>query len=126
MNSAAKSYTMRFGAWMLGYTAAVLVSQSLLRAWPETAFRIPLAVSPVVPAFFAALEIMKFMGRMDELQRKIQFEALAFSFLVTGMATLSYGFLEGVGFPRISWTWVFPIMIALWGVGKVIAIRRYQ
>jgi hypothetical protein len=56
----------------------------------------------------------------------IQLEALAFSFALTGVLTFSYGLLAFVGFPAISWVYIFPLMIALWGVGQAVAKRRYQ
>ena len=38
----------------------------------------------------------------------------------------AYGFLENAGFPQLSYIWVFPVMIALWGIGGAIALRRYR
>ena len=69
---------------------------------------------------------MRFFHNMDELQRRIQLEGFAFSFAVTGVVTFSYGCLVNVGFPTISWVYVFPLMIALWGIGTGIATRRYR
>jgi hypothetical protein len=42
------------------------------------------------------------------------------------MLTFAYGFLENAGFPQLSYVFVFPLMIFLWGVGGIIATRRYQ
>ncbi len=69
---------------------------------------------------------MRFFSYMDELQRRIQLEAFAFSFGVTGIVTFSYGLLTYVGFPAISWVWIFPLMVALWGIGQGVATRRYR
>ncbi len=63
---------------------------------------------------------------MDELQRRIQLEAFAFSFGATGIVTFSYGLLTYVGFPVISWVWIFPLMVALWGISQGVAVRRYR
>lgn len=43
---------------------------------------------------------MRFFSSMDELQRRIQLEAFAFSFGATGIVTFSYGLLTYVGFSR--------------------------
>jgi len=53
-------------------------------------------------------------------------EALGFGFGAAGMLTLAYGFLENAGFPQLSYIWVFPTMIALWGIGGAIALNRYR
>ena len=100
----------------------VLINASPHSAW----WRIPLALIPVIPILFAMRAFMRFFSNMDELQRRIQLEAFAFSFGATGIVTFSYGLLTDVGFPAISWTWIFPLMIALWGIGQGIAVRRYR
>jgi hypothetical protein len=63
---------------------------------------------------------------MDELQRRIHLNAVGFGFGATAIITFTYGFLELVGFPAISYIWVLPLMTALWGVGAVVATRRYS
>ena len=126
-NLASKLYLKEFGAAMIAYVVVLFVSITLINISPSTAWwRIPLALTPVIPIIFAMIAYMRFMRRMDEMQRRIQFEALAFGFAGAGIITFSYGFLEIVGFPHISWLWVFPLMIALWGLGGAIAARRYQ
>lgn len=125
--SASKLYMIEFLAAMAAYVVVLIVSITLLIASPPAAWwRIPLALTPVVPILFAMLAFMRFFSRMDELQRRIQLEAFAFSFGVTGIVTFSYGFLVDVGFPTISWGWIFPLMIALWGIGLGVATRRYR
>jgi hypothetical protein len=52
------------------------------------------------------------------LQRRVQFEAVAFAFAATALLTFTYGLLENVDFPRISLTWVLPLMIVLWTAGQ--------
>jgi hypothetical protein len=63
---------------------------------------------------------------VDELQRRIQLEAIGLSFAATGILTFAYGFLEDVGFPRLSFIWILPLMVMLWGLGLGLASRRYQ
>jgi hypothetical protein len=63
---------------------------------------------------------------MDELQRRIQLEALALASDGTALLTFSYGFLENVGFPHLSLFWVLPLMCALWGLGAGVAGRKYR
>jgi hypothetical protein len=118
-----KELLLAMGAYMV----VLIASETLINISPSSAWwRIPLALTPVIPIVFAMIAYMRFMSRMDELQRRIQFEALAFSFGSSALLTFSYGFLENVGFPHISLTFVFPLMIALWGIGGAIASRRYR
>ena len=127
MKTAGKQYQREFFSAMAAYVVVLIVSISLINISPSNAWwRIPLALLPVIPAIFGIIAYMRFVSRIDELQRRIQFEGLAFGFGVAGILTFSYGFLENVGFPHINLLWVFPLMIALWGIGTGIAARRYS
>ncbi len=112
---------------MIAYVVVLLISITLINSSPGSVWwRIPLALAPVIPAVFGLLAFIRFMSRMDELQRRIQFEALAFGFGCAGILTFSYGFLENVGFPHLSWVLIFPLMIALWGIGAAFTSRKYR
>lgn len=125
--SAGKFYVKEFSLAMGAYVVVLLVSVTLINISPNGAWwRIPLALTPIVPALFALGAYMRFFSRIDELQRRIQSEALAFGFASAGILTFSYGLLENVGLPRLSWVLVFPLMIAMWGIGAGIAARRYK
>jgi hypothetical protein len=125
--SVSKTYTREFHTAMIAYAVLLLVSVFLIKHGPSSAWwRIPLALTPMIPIFFAVRAFLRFFHRIDELQRRIQLEALALSFGVTCVVTFSYGLLEYAGFPALSWIWVPPFMIALWGIGVRIASRRYQ
>ena len=98
----------------------------LLNAYPHAPWRVLVALAPVIPMIFGLLAFVRFFSKMDELQRRIQLEAFAFAFGGTAIVSFTYGFLENAGFPALSWIWVFPLMMALWGIGAGIASRRYQ
>lgn len=111
---------------MVLYTVVIVVSVALLKAQPHAAWRVPVALAPVVPAALAVAAFVRFLARMDDLQRRIQLEALGLAFGATGILTFAYGFLEGIGFPNVSWIYIFPAMVALWGLGLVVATWRYR
>jgi hypothetical protein len=108
------------------YAIVIVVSVALLKAQPHAAWRVPVALAPVVPAALGVAAFVRLLGRMDDLQRRIQLEALGLAFGATSILTFAYGFLEGVGFPHLSWIWIFPFMVALWGLGLAVASWRYR
>ena len=63
---------------------------------------------------------------LDELQRQIQLEALAFGFAGTAILGSTYGFLVSAGLPEIDSSLIWPVMVLLWAIGTVIACRRYR
>jgi hypothetical protein len=126
MNRAAKAYVLEFGGAMAAYVVVLVASVMILRSNLHAAWRIPLALAPVVPTLFALLAFMRFLGRVDELQRRIQLEAIGFGFGATAILTFGYGFLQGVGFPQVSWIYILPLMVVLWGLGGAIAAWKYR
>ena len=111
---------------MAGYVAVLVVSLFALKAvGDDSAWRYPLAVLPVLPGAAALLAFVRHLRDLDELQRRIQFEALGIAFAVTVLVTLTYGFAENAGLPRLSAIWVTPLMIAGWGLSQPFVARRY-
>ena len=123
--SAARAYTRELGLAMAAYVIVVLISIRLVSGLDQP-IKTLVALTPLVPASLALYAYLRFLSRMDELGRRIQAEALAFGFGSAGMLTFAYGFLENAGFPQLSYIWVFPLMIALWGIGGAIASYRYR
>jgi hypothetical protein len=123
--TAARAYTRELGLAMAAYVVVVLVSIKLVGGLDQP-IKTLVALTPLIPASLALFAYLRFLSRMDELGRRIQLEALAFGFGAAGMLTFAYGFLENAGFPQLSYIWVFPLMIALWGIGGAIASYRYR
>jgi hypothetical protein len=123
----ARTYAREFYTAMIVYALLLLASVFLIKhSSPSAWWHIPLALIPIIPIFFAVRAFLRFFRRIDELQRRIQLEALALSFGVTCIVTFSYGLLEYAGFPPLSWIWILPFMMMVWSIGACIASRRYQ
>lgn len=123
-----KRYYLELGTSLALYMLVLITSLILLRE-PEDMgllLRTLISVAPVVPAGLMCWAIVRQMRRLDEMHLRIQFEALGFAFAASALLTFSYGFLENVGFPHITWHWVWPVMGLMWILGLAIARRRYQ
>ncbi len=125
MNTAARSYFKELIAAFVAYGVVLIASIAIINAQPEAPWRFAVALLPIIPAIGVLVGILRQMGRLDELQRRIHFEAIAFAFAGTALLTFSYGFVENVGLPHLSWFFVWPIMASLWVIGTGIATRRY-
>jgi Kef-type K+ transport system membrane component KefB len=67
------------------------------------------------------------MRHYDELQRRIQLEALGLAYAATAILATTYGFLVKAGLPDIDWgSWIWPAMTGLWAIAFAIACRRYR
>jgi hypothetical protein len=126
MEKAVRTYVIEFGSAMAAYVVVLLASIFLIQNNPDAPWRVPLALTPVVPTIFALAAFLHYLRRIDEMQRQIQLEGLGLSFGATAILTFAYGFLENVGFPQVSLIWILPLMVMLWGLGVALAARRYQ
>lgn len=80
MTADARRYGKELGAALVAYAAALVGSTWAIDRADGAAWRFPVALLPMVPAVFALLAVVRQIGRMDEFQRRLQFEALAFAF----------------------------------------------
>ncbi len=121
-------YRWEMTAAMAAYTVLLLMSVWALRAGlVETQpARIVVALLPMFAGAAVCWIVVRNLRRMDELMRRVQFEALAVAFAGTALVTFSYGFLEGVGFPKLSLFVIWPLMATLWIVASVLCARRYR
>jgi len=118
----------RFIATALGAAILIVVVALIARQYPRgSAVRIALAVVQGLATACVILMPWWTMRRLDELQQRVQLEALAIAFFGTGVLGAGYGFLEGAGLPHLDWgLWIWPGMAFLWAAGTAIASRRYK
>lgn len=112
---------------LAAYGAMLIVSQRILASGIESrSASILIALSPMMPVAFICVVVIRSIRHLDEMQRKLQFEALALSFAGTALITFGYGFLEGAGFPKLSMFAVWPLMGAIWFAGVMIGRFRFK
>jgi len=122
-----RRYLFELGAAMLVYALVLCSSIFLLKTgYFEGASATLVALLPTLPCIGACWAILRQFRRLDELQLRVQLEALGFAFAGTALLTFSYGFLEGVGWRPLSMFVVWPVMATLWLVGLAVAARRYR
>jgi len=126
MNADKKRFLKEFGTSMAGYTAMVPVSIWLLKGHEHSPVRYLFAVLPVIPSALAMWATIRFVRSLDEMQRRIHLDGMAFSFVGTCLISLSWGFLQDAGLPRADVIWVPLLLVLLWGIGLNMARRRYQ
>jgi hypothetical protein len=125
---------LKLNAWFGVAAVVALGVQLLLRQNPEWSgpTRASLALTPMVPGLLYVWSCVRFIGGMDELQRRIQLEALLFATLGTvGIGTvINVLNANGVSFARfqhgLELGSAFVLMFALWVLGCVVANCRYK
>jgi len=117
---------IEFGLTLLAYLMVLVGSITVLKANPDADWRYYVAVLPLVPAAVVIWLFLRTLSRLDELHRRIHLQAFGFSLGGTALLTFGYGFLEGVGLPQLSWTYILPLIAVLWGIGVGIFTWRYR
>jgi len=108
------------------YVAVLVPSLQFLKIHPDSPWRVPVAVAPVVPIAFVVLASIRRVRKMDELAQRKYLEAGAFAYPAMIVLSITYGFLQNVGLPAVNWMYVGVAMFFLFGVGQALAWLRYR
>jgi hypothetical protein len=124
---ASRRYLIEFGIAMTAYLAVVGLSVWVLRHLVTSGpLYYLIALLPVVPIVFVLVAVVRYLRASDEFTRIVQLEALAASAGITALLAVTYGFLQGVGFPKPSAWWTYLVVMVAWGVASPIVARRYR
>ncbi|MFN0159384.1 MAG: hypothetical protein ACKVRP_15085 [Bacteroidota bacterium] len=114
----------------IGFVVAYFVARGGLEMSElSTWMRVALALLPVVPFVFMLIGFARGIREMDELERRIQLEALAFAFPMAMLLILTLGLLElAIDLSPDDWSYrhVWAMLPMLYFGGLVLAKRRYQ
>ena len=112
----------------LAAAAVILAAAFVGRGYPKgSGMRLALAIVETLATAVCLIVPAWSVRHLDELQRKIQLEALALAFIGTGILGAGYGFLLDAGVTSGDWgAFIWPAMVGLWAIGYVVASRRYR
>ena len=119
-------YSFAVAVSLLLYMVVLAASLRWLEAGVPVPWKYLVAVIPVLPALGIPFAAVRWCQTLDELQLRMQLEALAFGFLTTAIVTFTYGFLQNADLPQISWIWIWPVMAVCLIAGQLVARWRYR
>ena len=112
--------------WFLLYFAArVLLKRDDLEAWA----RVVIALVPLVPFAFCLLSIVRAIRAMDEMERKIHLEALAFAYPLATFLLMTLALMQravSLSFEDWSYAHVWFYLPVFYLFGLMRAARRYE
>ena len=115
---------------MVGYIGAVFLSVWLLRRVDAPALRALIALLPVPAIALAMRAIIRRVRDADELQRRIELEAISIASACVSLGYLSAGFLQLAKVIDVAASdamiWVFPLTALIFGLAKAVLGRRYR
>lgn len=114
---------------MGSYTVLLIVSLLLLRGVEAPALRAVIALLPVAPIALVLRAMVRFVRDVDELQQRIELEAICIASGLVSFGYMTGGFLQAARVIDVpasaAMLWVFPLVCGTYGVAKAIVARRY-
>jgi hypothetical protein len=91
------------------------------------------ALAPIVPSLLWARSIARWMRQLDEMHRRVHYEAWFFAAVGTVFLVTALNLVESAGVFRLrrlphglGWEGAFAAMFFLYGAGLAISNRRYK
>lgn len=123
-------YLREFLPAMAGYVVTLFLSVWLLKRVDEPGLRALTALLPVPAIGLALRAIIRYIRDVDELQQRIELEAVSFAAAFVSMVYVTGAFLQlanVIDIPSgVAMVWVFPLICASYGLAKMVVARRYQ
>ena len=116
-----RSPLLEFYLSALAFAGALVLREYLQSPWQEI-----LRVAMVAIAGFAVWALLRFLRVADERQRRINFRALRFAFVVGLVLSLFGGFVQGFGVLHVSWIGVLGLQLIPWSFGLILYSWRHQ
>ena len=110
-----------FAAW---FAARIILESTTVPTWA----RVAAALAPTPLAGAALLTIIRGARELDELEQRIQLEALAFAFVLAVLLLMTLGLMElAITLNRDDWSYrhVWAMLPMLYFGGLVVARKRY-
>ncbi len=108
------AYYIEMGGAFLLYRILILIAKYIFSLGIPYALQIPVALIPMLAFAGGIWAVVRLIKRVDEMQRQCIKRDLAVAFGISAFITFSFGFLEFVGLPRLSWFWVWWVMGFSW------------
>ena len=115
------------GFYSLALFASIWVIKQGIASIP---LRAVIAVSPALAILMLMWAALRYLREIDELQRRIETEAIGAASLLVALVYFAGGMLEKAEVVRmdagVAMIWVFPMLCGLYGIAKMVLTRRYQ
>ncbi|MBV6846581.1 hypothetical protein KWH29_14705 [Xanthomonas campestris pv. paulliniae] len=126
----ARRYYREFGIPMLLYVLVMLFWRYLLgHVGPHWA-RVLIALLPAVLVVLVIRAVARYVRDSDEMQRRIELEAIAIAAGLVSGAYMTAGFLQAAALIDVpasaAMLWVFPLLCVIYGITKSIHARRFE
>lgn len=127
---AGKRYLRALWPILIGYSLALFLSLFLIKRGIESVpLRALVAVLPALALVLLMRAALRYLREIDELQRRIETEAIGIASLLVAVLYFAGGLLQKAKVVEVdaaaAMIWVFPLLCAIYGIAKMVLTRRY-
>jgi len=117
---------IQFAFALVAFLMVLVGAVTVVEANSDVSWKYYVALIPVLPAGLVIWLFVRALARLDEVQKRIQVQAMGFSLAATAILTFGYGFFEAAGWPVLNGTFILPLTALLWGLGMVVLSLRVR
>lgn len=125
-----RRYTHELLLSMGSYMLVLFASIWLLKRVDALPLRVVLALAPAIPIGFAVRAMVRYVRDTDEMQQRIELEAISIATVFVSMLYMTGGFLQSAKLIEVrgdvAMIWVFPLVCLGYGIAKAFVSRRYR
>jgi uncharacterized protein YjeT (DUF2065 family) len=127
---AGRRYLRALWPILVGYSLTLFLSVYLVkRGIDSVPLRALVAVLPALAIAFLMRAALRYLREIDELQRRIETEAIGIASLLVSLLYFAGGLLQKAKVfdldAAMAMIWVFPLICASYGIAKMVLTRRY-
>ncbi|MGB3268342.1 MAG: hypothetical protein WBA65_00140 [Rhodanobacter sp.] len=128
MRPAQRGYVREFLPAMAAYMVLLFASQILLRHLQAVPLRVLVVLLPIVPIVFVVRAMVRLVLASDELERRLQLEAISIASMSVGLLSFAAAFLRGAGLLPVdnALMLVLPALFAAYGIASWWVRRRFR
>ncbi len=128
MRSAQRRYVREFFPAMAAYVLLLFASQALLKHVHSMPLTVLVVLLPVLPIVFVVRAMVRLVLASDELERRLQLEAISIASMSVGLLSFAAAFLRDAGLLPIHnpLMWVLPALFAAYGIANWWVRRRFR
>ena len=124
-----RRYSREMMIAMGAYVVLLVLSILLLKRVEGTALRACIALLPVPPIAMTLRAMIRYIRDADELQQRIELQAVSFAAAFVSLLYLTGGLLQSARVLDVAASaamiWVFPLVCLAYGLAKIVVSRRY-
>ncbi|MEO8809925.1 MAG: hypothetical protein ABI386_06740 [Rhodanobacter sp.] len=128
MRAEQRRYVREFFPAMAAYVVLLFVSQAMLGHVHALAWKTIIVLLPVLPIVLVVRAMVRLILASDELERRLQLEAISIASLSVGLLSFAAAFLRGAGLLPIdnALMWVLPALFGVYGIASWWVRRRFR